>query len=52
MKLFEYCSKLSKDININYKESKLIIDIENQKENINKMLTLVDNLDKLQKDEN
>ena len=52
IKLFEYCGKLSKDININYKQSKLIIDIENQKENITKMLTLVDNLDKLEKDEN
>lgn len=52
IKLFEYCSKLSKDININYKNSKLIIDIDNQKENINRLLTLVDNLDKLKKDEN
>ena len=52
IKLFEYCGKLSKDINIGYKESKLIIDIDNQKENINKMLTLVENLDKLEKDEN
>ena len=52
IRLFEYCSKLSKDININYKQSRLIIDIENQKENINKMLTLVDNLDKLEKNEN
>ena len=52
MKLFEYCSKLSKDINISYKNKKLIIDIDNQKENVNKLLTLVDNLDKLQKDEN
>ena len=52
MKLFEYCSKLSKDINISYKDKKLIIDIDNQKENVNKLLTLVDNLDKLQKDEN
>ena len=49
VKLFEYCSKLSKDININYKNSKLIIDIENQKDNINKLLKLVDNLDKLEK---
>ena len=52
MKLFEYCSKLSKDIEIAYKESKLIINLDNQKENINKMLKLVDNLDKLKKDEN
>ena len=52
VKLFEYCSKLSKDINIGYKENKLIIDIDNQKENINKMLMLVDNLDRLEKDEN
>ena len=50
VKLFEYCGKLSKDINIGYKDSKLIIDIDNQKENINKMLTLVDNLDKLEKE--
>ena len=52
IRLFEYCSKLSKDININYKQSRLIINIEKQKENINKMLTLVDNLDKLEKNEN
>ena len=52
LKLFEYCGKLSKDINIDYKYSKLIISIDNQKENIDKMLVLVDNLDKLEKDEN
>ena len=52
VKLFEYCNSLSKDIEIGYKESKLIINIDNQKENINKMLVLVDNLDKLEKDEN
>ncbi len=52
IKLFEYCNNISKDINISYKDSKLIIDINNQKESINKMLLLVDNLDKLQKDEN
>lgn len=50
IKLFEYCNSLSKDINIGYKDCKLIIDIDNQKENINKMLTLVDNLDKLEKE--
>lgn len=52
VKLFEYCNNLSKDLNIAYKNNKLIISIENQKENINKMLKLVDNLDKLEKHEN
>ena len=52
VKLFEYCNGLSKDISIAYKNSKLIISIDNQKENIDKMLKLVDNLDKLEKHEN
>ena len=52
VKLFEFCNKLSRDIVINYKNNKLIISIENQRENINLMLKLVDNLDKLKKNEN
>lgn len=52
MKLFEYCNNLSKDINIKYKYNKLSISLSNQKENIDKMLKLVDNLDKLEKNEN
>ena len=52
IKLFEYCNSLSKDIKIAYKNNKLIIEIDNHKENINKLLTLVDNLDKLMKNEN
>ena len=52
LKLFEYCNLLAKDIKITYKMSKLEISIENQKENIEKMLKLVDNLDKLEKHEN
>ena len=51
-KLFEYCNELSKDIKIAYKNYKLEISLDNQKENISKMLKLVDNLDKLEKHEN
>ena len=50
-RLFEFCNNLSKDLKITYKNSKLTISIDNQKENINRMLILVDNLDKLTKDE-
>ena len=52
LKLFEYCNSLSKDIDITYKMSKLQISIDNQKENMNKMLKLIDNLDQLEKHEN
>ena len=52
VKLFEYVNSLSKDIVITYRNSKLAISLDNQKENIAKMLQLVDNLDKLEKDEN
>ena len=48
--LFEYCNNLSKDIKIVYKNQKLAISIANQKDNIAKILQLVDNLDKLEKD--
>ena len=49
LKLFEYCNSISKDLTINYKNSKLMIEIENQEDNIEKMLQLIDNLDKLEK---
>ena len=52
VKLFEYCNGLSKDIDITYKNSKLAVSIPNQKENISIMIKLVDNLDRLEKDEN
>ncbi|MBQ1787818.1 MAG: transcription-repair coupling factor, partial [Erysipelotrichaceae bacterium] len=51
LKLFEYCNSLSKDFRISYKNSRLTVSIDNQKENINKMLKLVDDLDKLEKHE-
>lgn len=51
VKLFEYCNSLSKDMDITYRNSKLAISIDNQKENIALMIKLVDNLDKLQKNE-
>ena len=49
VKLFEYCGNLSKDMKIAYKNYRLEISLDNQKENISKMLKLVDNLDKLEK---
>ncbi|MDO4198283.1 MAG: transcription-repair coupling factor [Erysipelotrichaceae bacterium] len=52
LKLFEFCNNLSKDMNITYKNQKLEISIENQKENIGKMLKLVDHLDELTRHEN
>ena len=52
VKLFEYVNSLSKDMVISYKYGKLAISLDNQKENIARMLTLVDNLDKLEKHEN
>ncbi len=52
VKLFEYCNSLSKDLNIGYKMNRLEVSISNQKDSIGKILKLVDNLDKLVKDEN
>ena len=49
LKLFEFVNGLSKDMKITYKNSRLAIAIPNQKENISKMLQLVDELDKLKK---
>lgn len=52
VKLFEYCNEISKDIGIAYKKNRLELYVENQKGAVDKILKLVDNLDKLQKDEN
>lgn len=52
LKLFEYVNSISRDMNISYKNNKLAITLDNQKENIARMLKLVDNLDKLEKHEN
>jgi len=49
-KLFEYCNNLSKDIKIGYKNYRLEISLDNQKENVSKILKLVDDLDKLEKE--
>ena len=49
VKLFEFVNSLSRDMEITYKNNKLAISLDNQKENISKMLKLVDNLDKLEK---
>ena len=51
-KLFEYCNSLSRDIEITYKQNKLQLFVEAQKDAIDKILKLVDNLDSLEKDEN
>ena len=47
--LFEYCTDLSKDIKISYKYGKLMLSVPSLKEAIDKILQLVDNLDKLEK---
>ncbi len=52
LKLFEYVNSISRDMSISYKNNKLAITLDNQKENIARMLKLVDNLDKLEKHEN
>lgn len=52
VKLFEYCNSVSKDIEIAYKQNKLMLYVEAQKDAIDKILKLVDNLESLQKDEN
>jgi transcription-repair coupling factor (superfamily II helicase) len=51
VKLFGYCNELSRDIDITYKNSKLTVSIDNQKESISKLFKLIDNLDKLEKHE-
>ena len=50
-KLFGYCNDLSKDIKIAYRNYKLEISLDNQKENVAKMLKLVDDLDRLEKED-
>ena len=52
LKLFAYCNEVSRDINITYKQSKLAISIANQRDSIKKIIKIIDNLDKLEKDEN
>lgn len=52
VKLFSFCNDLSKDINITYKYNMLELTIDNQKENIHKMMVLIEHLDELVKDEN
>ncbi len=51
VRLFEFVNSLSRDMEITYRNSRLTILLDNQKENIAKMLQLVDHLDKLEKDE-
>lgn len=52
MKVFEYCAKLSRDIKIRYIKERIEFSIQNQKEQIKKMIQLLDHLDELVKDEN
>ena len=52
LKLFAYCNEVSRDIKISYKYSKLAISIVNQRDSIKKIIQIIDNLDKLEKDEN
>ena len=46
-KFFEYCNELSPDMNIRYKKEKLEVSVPFTKKTIDKMIILVDNLDKL-----
>ena len=49
VKFFEYCGELSPDITIRYKNGKLETSVPFTKQTIDKILILVDNLDKLRK---
>lgn len=49
MKLFELCNNISRDINIKYTKSKLELTIKNRKDDIQKIIKLVDSLDKVNK---
>ncbi|MDO4499800.1 MAG: transcription-repair coupling factor [Erysipelotrichaceae bacterium] len=49
-KLFEYCNTLSRDIKIAYKNMRLELYVTNQKDAVNKILKLVDNLSELEKE--
>ena len=52
MKLFEYCANLSRDLKIRYIKERIEFSIQNQKEQIKKLIRLLDHLDELVKDEN
>ena len=52
MKLFEYCAKLTRDLKIRYIKERIEFSIQNQKEQIKKLIQLLDHLDELVKDEN
>ncbi len=41
-KLFEYCNELSKDFIIGYKNKRLIFDIINQSDNLNKLIKVIE----------
>ena len=51
-KLFACCNDISRDIKIAYKNNRLELWVDNQEDAIVKMLKLVDNLDKLKRNEN
>ncbi|MBQ6560114.1 MAG: transcription-repair coupling factor [Erysipelotrichaceae bacterium] len=51
VKLFGYCNELSRDIDITYKNNRLTVSIDNQKESISKLFKLIDHLDQLEKHE-
>ena len=52
MKLFNLCNEISRDINIRYSKQKLEFIIKNQRDNINKLMTLIDSLESVEKDAN
>ena len=47
MKLFEYCNKLSRDLKIRYVKERIELSIQNQKDQVKKLLELLENLDEV-----
>ena len=52
VKLFEYCAKLTRDLKIRYIKERIEFSIQNQKEQIKKLIQLLDHLDEMVRDEN
>ena len=49
VKLFEMCNNISRDIKIAYKNSQIELSISNQKDAVEKILKLVDNLEEIKR---
>ena len=49
VKLFEMCNNISRDIKIAYKNSQIELSVTNQKDAVEKILKLVDNLEEIKR---